>query len=86
MGCRTRSFPAAKLRELPMSVTSWGLIGALIGAVLGVALAFGLNFYVLGLVDWAQQDVLGGGVANPFILAGIGALAGGFLALIVKLS
>lgn len=81
-----RPLPASELHELQMSVTSWGLIGALTGAVLGIAIAFGLNFFVLGLVDWAQQDILGGGVASPLILAGIGALAGGFLALIIRLS
>ena len=65
---------------------SWAAIGALAGAVLGFAFAYALNFFILGLVDWAQQDVLSGGVANPLILAGVGAVAGGFLGLIIKLS
>jgi hypothetical protein len=69
-----------------MSVTTWGILGALIGGALGLAVALSLNLYVLGIVDWARQDFMGGGITSPFLVAAVGAVAGGFLGLIFKLS
>jgi hypothetical protein len=63
-----------------------GLIGAAIGGLLGLAIAYTMNRVGLGVIDWAQQDIMSGGITSAAASTIIGTVAGFFLGVIIALT